>query len=57
MLVAGLVAAGVAPKSMDSRITGIAGSLAALLVILAVCWFLYQSGISREKREDRTPAP
>jgi len=47
VLVAGMVAAGVAPKSMDPRIPGFPGELAAVAAILAVCWFLYRSGAIR----------
>jgi len=49
VLVAGLVAAKVAPRSMDPRLTGISGEMAALVVILAVCYFLYKAGLSRTK--------
>ena len=42
--VAGLVAAGIAPKSMDPRIGGLAGETAALVVALAVCFFLLRGG-------------
>ncbi|MFH1574395.1 MAG: OPT/YSL family transporter, partial [Acidobacteriota bacterium] len=47
VLVAGMVAAGVAPKSMDPRIHGFPGELAAVAAVLAVCWFLYRSGAIR----------
>lgn len=50
VLVAGLVAAGYAPKAMEPRIGGVAGSLAAAAVILAVGYFLYRSGVNRGKR-------
>jgi hypothetical protein len=42
--VAGLVAAGIAPKAMDPRIGGFAGELTALVVALAVCFFLLRGG-------------
>ena len=43
VLVAALVAAGVAPKSHAPRIPGAGGEIAALLLIAAVCLFLYAS--------------
>ncbi len=49
VVVAALVAADVAPKSMDPQVAGVPGALVALLAILAVCWFLYRSGVSRER--------
>ena len=42
--VAGLVAAGIAPKSMDPRIGGLPGEFVALVVALAVCFFLLRGG-------------
>lgn len=42
VLVAALVAGGVAPRSMEPRIAGLAGELVALLVGVAVCWFLWR---------------
>jgi nitrate/nitrite transporter NarK len=51
VLVAALVAARLAPRSMEPRIMGIAGELVALAAILAVCYFLYRSGFSREKNQ------
>jgi putative OPT family oligopeptide transporter len=50
VLVAGLVAAGAAPKSMDPRLAGLAGDIAALLVAAGVCYFLLRGG-----REGATP--
>jgi putative OPT family oligopeptide transporter len=50
VLVAGLVAARLAPKSLDPRIPGIAGEAATLAVILLVCFFLYRGGISKESK-------
>jgi len=47
VVVAGLVAGGVAPKALDPRLGGIAGEAAALAVALAVCAFLYRGGRSR----------
>jgi putative OPT family oligopeptide transporter len=47
VLVAALVATGAVPRSLDPRLPGIAGELAALAAILAVCYFLYRSGLSR----------
>jgi len=49
VLVAGLVAAGYAPKAMDPRISGLPGYLTTAAVILAVCCFLYRSGVNRGK--------
>jgi putative OPT family oligopeptide transporter len=46
VLVAVLVAAGAAPRSMDPRLHGLAGEVAALLVVLAVSAFLIRSGRS-----------
>jgi putative OPT family oligopeptide transporter len=44
VVIAGLVAAKVAPKSMDPRIAGVPGELVALAICLAVCYFLYLAG-------------
>jgi putative OPT family oligopeptide transporter len=44
VLVAALVASGLAPKSMDPRLAGVAGDAAALLVAVAVCAFLLRAG-------------
>jgi putative OPT family oligopeptide transporter len=44
VLVAGLVAARLAPKSMDARMGGGLGEAMALLLLLGVCYFLYRSG-------------
>ncbi len=49
VLVAGLVAAGYAPKAMDPRISGLPGYLTAAAVIFAVCYFLFRSGVNRGK--------
>ncbi len=51
VLVAGLVAAGIAPKELDPRLGGLAGAVAALLVALAVCGFLYRGGRSGVRGE------
>jgi putative OPT family oligopeptide transporter len=48
--VAGLVAAGIAPKSMDPRLGGLTGEAVALLVALAVCFFLLRGGRAVGKR-------
>jgi putative OPT family oligopeptide transporter len=48
VLVAGLVAGKIAPRSLDPRIPGIAGEILALLFILAVCYFLYRAGKSQD---------
>jgi putative OPT family oligopeptide transporter len=50
VLVAGLVAGGVAPKSMDPRIAGLAGDFIALVVAAAVCLFLLRGGRSGRDR-------
>ncbi len=44
VLVAGLVAAKIAPKSIDPRLGGLTGELAATAIVLAVCYFLYVAG-------------
>ena len=44
IVVAGLVAAGLAPRSMEPRLGLLAGEAAALVLILAICGFLYASG-------------
>jgi putative OPT family oligopeptide transporter len=46
VVVAALVAAGLAPKSMDSRLGGLFGELTALAVALVVCLFLVRAGRS-----------
>jgi putative OPT family oligopeptide transporter len=50
VLVAGLVAAGRAPKSMEPIVRGLPGELAAASAILLVCAFLYASGRNARKR-------
>jgi uncharacterized oligopeptide transporter (OPT) family protein len=47
VVVAALVAAGMAPKSLDPRLGGLAGEAAALAVAVAVCLFLYRGGRGR----------
>ncbi len=49
--VAGLVAAGIAPRSMDPRLGGLTGEAIALLVALAVCFFLLRGGRAVARRE------
>jgi putative OPT family oligopeptide transporter len=44
VLVAGLVAARVAPKSIPPLVPGVAGEILALGVILLLGWFLYRAG-------------
>jgi putative OPT family oligopeptide transporter len=44
VLVALLVTLGLAPKSMDPRLPGLSGELAALGVVMLVCLFLYRAG-------------
>jgi putative OPT family oligopeptide transporter len=46
VLVAALVAAGVAPKALDPRLPGLSGEVAALAAVLLVCAFLYRAGRS-----------
>jgi hypothetical protein len=46
-VIAGLVAAGVAPRTVEPRLGGLAGEFAALLVALAVCGFLLRGGRAR----------
>jgi len=47
VLVAGLVAAKIAPRAMDPRIAGIPGEIVAAGTILAVCLFLYRAARDR----------
>jgi hypothetical protein len=42
--IAGLVAAGIAPKAIDPRLGGLAGELGALIIALAICYFLLRGG-------------
>lgn len=51
VLVAGLVASKIAPKSVEPWISGLLGEVAAAAMILAVCYFLYRGGMSRAKTE------
>jgi putative OPT family oligopeptide transporter len=44
VLIAALVAGGVAPKSMEPRLAGAVGEIATSLVLVAVCWFLLKAG-------------
>jgi hypothetical protein len=44
VLVAGLVAGGVVPKTRPVLIAGLPGELAAVAMILLVCLFLYRAG-------------
>ena len=44
VVVAALVASGIAPKSMDPQLTGLIGTVASLLVALGVCAFLSRGG-------------
>ena len=46
VLVAGLVAAKIAPKSLEPRIPGLPGVLLAVAAILLVCVFLYRGALS-----------
>jgi uncharacterized oligopeptide transporter (OPT) family protein len=47
VVVAGLVAAGLAPKELAPRLGGLAGETAALVLAVAVCFFLFRGGRSR----------
>jgi hypothetical protein len=47
VLVAALVAAQVAPKSMAPRLPGSAGELGVLAILLGVCAFLQRAGRGR----------
>jgi putative OPT family oligopeptide transporter len=49
VLVAGLVAAQLVPKSLPPRLGGVTGEVAALFVLLAVCWFLKLAAGRRAK--------
>ncbi len=51
VLVAALVALGLAPRSLPARIPGEAGEIAALAVIAATCWFLHAAGRSERPEE------
>jgi putative OPT family oligopeptide transporter len=48
VLVAGLVAAKLAPRAMEPRIGGFAGEVVAVAAILAVCAFLYRAARDRK---------
>jgi putative OPT family oligopeptide transporter len=48
VLVAGLVAGGIAPKSMDPRLPGLAGEASALVTLALVLLFLYRAGTPRK---------
>jgi putative OPT family oligopeptide transporter len=50
VVVAGLVAAGIAPRSMEPRLGGLPGEVAALLVAVAVCYFLLRGGRGNDSR-------
>jgi putative OPT family oligopeptide transporter len=49
--IAGLVASGIAPKALDSRLGGLSGELVALVLAVGVCVFLLRGG-----RPGRAPA-
>lgn len=51
IMVAALVAANQAPKEMEPVLRGLPGELAAVVVILAVCYFLYRGGRSVARTE------
>jgi putative OPT family oligopeptide transporter len=44
VLVALLVTTGIAPRSMEARLPGLAGELGGLVIALLVCLFLYRAG-------------
>jgi putative OPT family oligopeptide transporter len=46
VLVAGLVAAGIAPKSRPALLAGVPGELATLALVVAVGWFLWRAARS-----------
>jgi putative OPT family oligopeptide transporter len=48
VLVAGLVAGGLVPKAMDSRLSGLAGELLSLATVCLVLLFLNRAGARRE---------
>ena len=48
--VAVLVAAGIAPRSMDPRVAGLTGEIVALVVVLAVSGFLIRAGRSTARQ-------
>ena len=52
---AGLVAAGLAPKSMTPRVGGAPGEIGALVLTLLVCAFLYRAGRSRVSSDAPRP--
>lgn len=51
VLVAGLVAAKVAPKSMDPRISGMPGTLLAVAAIILIGLFLYRGAMSARAKQ------
>jgi hypothetical protein len=53
--VAGLVAAGIAPRAMDPRLGGLVGELVALAVTVAVCAFLLRGGRSGDDSSRARP--
>lgn len=46
VLVAGLVAARLAPRSLPPRLPGVAGEIAVVIMLIAVCAFLYRAARS-----------
>jgi putative OPT family oligopeptide transporter len=48
VLVAALVASGIAPKSMEPRIAGLPGDLTTIAVFLALCYFLYRGATAKD---------
>jgi putative OPT family oligopeptide transporter len=51
VLVAALVAAGLAPRSLDPRLAGLSGEIATLLLVTVVCAFLVLSGRAHAGRK------
>ena len=52
VLVAGLVAGGVVPKSLEPRIPGWPGEVIAIVAVALICVFLYQARRGRRARRD-----
>jgi putative OPT family oligopeptide transporter len=50
VLVAGLVAAKIAPKSLEPRVPGLPGDLLAVATIVLIGYFLYRGAVSNQSR-------
>jgi putative OPT family oligopeptide transporter len=48
VLIAGLVAGNIAPKSMEPLVPGVAGSLLAVAAIILCCLFLYRGALAKK---------